>query len=289
MPSASHERYAAVKVLGTRPRGRFYRNMFDTGLAADTLVDTYLLKEPGLLLGAAEVRREDSLSEAVETMLRTLRGAAGDPPTAGEVHRAKTELAAGFEAPFKDPVAVARMLALAAMVGDCQMAFLHRDRPARVRPADVLAVAKAYLRTSNRTVGNFLPTDETPPRGEIPPPPDVAALVSEYKGGDAVLQGEPFEPTPDNIESRTTRLTPANGVKLASLPKESRGDAVVVSFTFPHGTEEAQMSRRTAAKFAGRMLLHGTTRRSGRNSETSSFASRPRPAWTVVLSPSAAG
>ena len=267
VPSASHEQYAAVgvleHVLGTQPGGRLYKNMVETGLAADTLVDAYALKEPGLLLAAAEVRREGDLSKAVGTMLATLQGVADDPPTPEEVERAKTELAAGFEIVFKDPVAVARMLAQSTAIGDWRMTFLHRDRLANVTPADVLAVAKAYLHTSNRTVGYFLPTDETLPRAEIPPPPDVAALVSEYKGGEAVTQGEAFEPTPGNIESRTTRLSLANGVKLALLPKKSRGDAVIVGFTFPHGTEDALMGRRTAAEFAGSMLLRGTTRRSG--------------------------
>jgi predicted Zn-dependent peptidase len=54
VPSASHEQYAAVgvleHVLGTQPGGRLYKNMVETGLAADTLVDAYALKEPGLLL-----------------------------------------------------------------------------------------------------------------------------------------------------------------------------------------------------------------------------------------------
>ena len=77
-----------------------------------------------------------------------------------------------------------------------------------------------------------------------------------------VAGGEDFEPTPGNIESRTIRLTLANGVKVALLPKESRGDAVSVSFAFQHGSENALMGKRTAALFASQMLTRGTTRRS---------------------------
>ena len=134
---------------------------------------------------------------------------------------------------------------------------------AEVTPDDVLAVAKAYLSSSNRTLGWFRPTDEPPPRAEVPAPPDVAALVSGYTGGKAVAQGEAFEPTPGNIERRTTRLTLAGGVKVALLAKENRGEAVNVSFSFPHGTEDALMGRAMAAQLAGHMVGRGTTRLSG--------------------------
>ena len=78
-----------------------------------------------------------------------------------------------------------------------------------------------------------------------------------------MTQGEAFEPTPGNIESRTTRLTLEGGVKVALLAKENRGDAVNVSFSFPHGTEDALMGRAMAAELAGYMVGRGTTRLSG--------------------------
>ena len=266
VPSASHEQFAAVEVLvqllAAPPSGRLYRNVVESGLAADTSAAAYLMKEPGMLLATAEVRREGDLSATVETMLATLQGLADAPPTAQEVERAKAALAAEFEQMFNDPAAIAGALGHWAAVGDWRLMFLDRDRVAAVTPADVLAVAKAYLRTSNRTVGYFHPTDETPTRAEIPAPPDVAALVSRYAGGKAVAEGEAFEPTPANIESRTIRLTLASGVEVALLPKESRGDAVSVRFSFPHGAEDALMGRKIAAEFAGSMLTRGTTRRS---------------------------
>lgn len=266
VPSGSHEEFAAVEVLahllGAQPGGRLYKNVVETGLAAATSMTTFRLKEPGVLIAGAEVRREGDLGKAVEAMLATLQGVADTPPTAQEVDRAKAELEASFELALNDPGAVSAMVSDWASVGDWRLMFLHRDRVAQVTPADVLAVAKAYLRTSNRTVGYFHPTDETPTRAEIPAPTDVAALVSGYTGGKAVAEGEAFEPTPANIEGRTIRLTLASGVEVALLPKESRGAAVSVSFSFPLGTEGSLMGRRIAAEFAGDMLTRGTTRRS---------------------------
>ena len=267
IPPGSHEEFAAVNVLagllGAQPTGRLYRNMIETGLAVGISVTAFQLREPGVLIVRAAVRREGDLRVATEAMLAALHGLADEPPTAEEVGRAKTEFAAGFERAFNDPGVIAIDLSEWASMGDWRLMFLHRDRVAEVTPDDVLAVAKAYLKASNRTLGWFRPTDEPPPRAEIPAPPDVAALVSGYTGGKAVTQGEAFEPTPGNIESRTTRLTIAGGVKVALLAKETRGDGVSVRFSFPHGTENALMGRMTAAEFAGLMLGRGTTRLSG--------------------------
>ena len=267
IPPASHEEFAAVHVLASllaaEPTGRLYRNVVETGLAAGISVTAFHLREPGVLMASASVRREDDLGEATEAMLATLHGLADEPPTAKEVDRAKTEFAGDFERAFNDPGAIAIELSEWASMGGWRLMFLHRDRVAEVTPDGVLAVAKAYLKTSNRTLGWFHPTEEPPPRAEVPAPPDVAALVSGYTGGKAVTQGEAFEPTPGNIESRTRRLTLAGGVEVALLAKESRGDAVNVSFSFPHGTEDALMGRTMAAELAGYMVGRGTTRLSG--------------------------
>ena len=215
-----------------------------------------------MLIVSAAVRREGDLGEATKAMLATLHGLADEPLTAEEVDRARTEYAAGFERVFNDPSAIAIELSDWASMGDWRLMFVHRDRVAEVTPDDVLAVAKAYLKASNRTVGFFHPTDETPVRAEIPAPPDVAALVSGYTGGESVSEGEAFEPTHANIESRTTRLTLAGGLEVALLPKENRGDAVSVSLSFRHGTEDALMGRSTVAESASLMLPRGTARRS---------------------------
>ena len=266
IPPGSHEEFAAVHVLanllGTEPTGRLYRNVVETGLAVGTSVTAFQLREPGVLIVGAAVRREGDLSAATEAMMATLHGFADEPPTAEEVGRAKTEFAAGFERGFNYPGAVAIALSGWASMGDWRLMFVHRDRVAQVTPDDVLAVAKAYLKVSNRTLGWFRPTDETPLRAEIPAPPDFAAPVSGYTGGESVAEGEAFEPTPANIESRTTRLTLAGGVKVALLPKENRGDKVSVSLSFRHGTEDALTGRSTVAEFASLMLARGTARRS---------------------------
>ena len=111
---------------------------------------------------------------------------------------------------------------------------------------DVQRVAAAYLKPSNRTVGVFIPTAK-PDRAEIPPTPDVAALRQGLQGRRGVAAGEAFDPSPANIEARTSARTLPNGLKLALLPKKTRGGTVVATLTLRFGDEKSLMGKATAA------------------------------------------
>ena len=266
VPPGAHDQFAAIDVLthilAARPAGRLYQNLVEPGLAANAFAFNYQLNQPGLLMTAAQVRQEDSLDEAATAMLATLDEMVEAPPDEEEVERARTDYLSGIELAFNNPQGIALQLSEWASMGDWRLFFLHRDRLEQVTPTAVHQVAQAYLKPSNRTIGYFEPTEETPARAEIPAAPDVEALVAGYTGREAVAEGEAFDPTPANIEARTTTTTLSNGVKIAFLPKENRGDAVSVQFTFRHGTEAALTGRATAGSLAGSMLMRGTTRRS---------------------------
>jgi zinc protease len=129
-----------------------------------------------------------------------------------------------------------------------------------VTAADVKLAAARYLKPSNRTLGLFYP-EEKPDRSEIPPPADVAALVKDYKGGAAVAAGEAFEPSPENIERRTVRAVLKNGLKLALLPKKTRGSTVIVSFSLHRGSPEALLGKAAISDLTKGMFMRGTARR----------------------------
>ena len=266
VPAGSHEDFAALDVmayvLSTQPAGRLHKNVVEPGLAAGSSAFAFQLHDPGVLLANVQVRKEDDLVKAAEAMLDTLHSLVDEPPTEEEVERAKSSFAANFEQRYNNPGLIARQLSEWASMGDWRLMFLHRDRLAEVTPEDVVAVAGKYLKPSNRTIGYFHPTDETPPRAQIPAAPDIAALVGDYKGREAVSAGEAFEPTPENIAARTRIVTLSNGIEVALLPKENRGDAVTASFTFRHGTEASLRAKGTVASLAGSMLSRGTTKRS---------------------------
>ena len=58
--------------------------------------------------------------------------------------------------------------------------------------------------------------------------------------------GEAFDPSPKNIESRTVR-SPAGGLKMSLLSKQTRGDTVVANLVLRFGDEKSLMNRAMAA------------------------------------------
>ena len=90
---------------------------------------------------------------------------------------------------------------------------------------------------------------------------DIAALVASYKGDAALAAGETFDPSPANIDARTERFTLPGGLKVALLPKKTRGGSVRFSLRLHQGDEQALMNTRPVGAVAGSMLSRGTQKR----------------------------
>ena len=73
-----------------------------------------------------------------------------------------------------------------------------------------------------------------------------------------VAQGEDFDPTFDNIDSRTERLDLGNGAELVHVNKQTRGDSVVMNLRLDLGNEEALYNQSVLGRLAGNMLDRGT-------------------------------
>src|SRR5262249_4203858 len=155
-----------------------------------------------------------------------------------EVERVKTRSLKNIELEMADSQSVALDLSEYYSQGDWRLMFLMRDRIKAVTEADVLRVAKAYLKESNRTLASFIPP-KNPDRPEIPATPDVAATLKDFKGSATVSEGEAFDPSPSNIESRVTRSNLPGGLKMSLLPKKTRGGTVVASITIRYGDEKS--------------------------------------------------
>lgn len=264
IPPGSHPDYAAIEVmtqiLGDDTSGRLHQSLVETQKAVSASSEGFQLNEPGYLAFYTELRKEMSLDEASATLVKTIEEFAANPPTAEEVERAKINLLREIESDFNDPENIGIKMSESIALGDWRLAFVHRDRLRDVTPADVQRVAQAYLKSSNRTLGQFIPTDK-PERAEIPrvSNADVQAMVRDYKGAKVIAPGEVFDPSPANIENRIKRLN-INGLNVALLPKENRGDTVVATLTLNFGDENSLMNRAPAAEFAREMLLRGTTK-----------------------------
>ncbi|HKS42018.1 MAG TPA: pitrilysin family protein [Blastocatellia bacterium] len=263
IPSGAHADYAAIavmaQILSDEPSGRLYKSIVETKKASSIGGDTIQLHDPGVVFFLAELRKTDQLAPARDALIQTVEEFATKAPTAEEVDRARTGMLKSIDLTLSSAERVGLELSDWMAMGDWRLFFINRDRIRKVTPADVQRVAAAYLKPSNRTVGVFLPVDKID-RAEIPPVPDVAALVKDYKGEAAVAAGEAFDPSPANIESRAVRATSPGGLKLTLVPKKTRGNTVVAVMTLRFGDEKSLMNRTTAAELAGQMLMRGTTK-----------------------------
>jgi zinc protease len=248
-----------AEVLGATPSGRLHKALVETKKATEVAGYQYQLREPGALVFAAQVRQDMSLDEARDILLRTVEGVAATPPTTEEVERARAALLKNIELTLNSSERVGLTLSEWIGMGDWRLFFLHRDRIKKVTTEDVQRVAAAYLKSTNRTAGVFIPTPK-PERAEIPPTPDVAEILKDYKGEEAKGQAEAFDPSPANIEARTKRLSLANGARVALLEKKTRGGSVVVSLALRFGDETSLEDRAAIPGLAGQMLMRGTSR-----------------------------
>jgi zinc protease len=264
VPAGSHEEAAAVdvlgEVLGNVPSGRLHKALVETGRASSTSGFAFLFREPSMLMTYAETGKEADLAELERLFLATVEGAAAAGFTDAEVERAKRVLLSDWEESFRDSQRLAIGLSEWAAKGDWRLMFLHRDRLEKVSTADVTRVAERYLVENNRTLGRFVPTD-APARAEVPPTPDVAALVAGYQGREALAVGEAFDPTPETIEARLVRAALPEGLKLALLPKKTRGETVQATLRLDLGSLEALRGTGVAGPITAAMLDRGTAKR----------------------------
>ena len=113
--------------------------------------------------------------------------------------------------------------------GDWRLFFLaarslaHRDGRRRQR------VATQYLKSSNRDDRHVHARRRSPTARRCRRASTSPALVKDYKGDAAVAAGESFDPTPANLEARTQRFALPNGMKVALLPKKTRGETVQIA------------------------------------------------------------
>jgi len=265
VPSGLHPDMAAVnvmaQVLGAPQTGRLYKALVDSQKAVAATMSARDQHDPGVAMAIVRLKPDQSIDEAQQILLKTVEGLGTDPPTQEEVDRAKARILKNIELALTNSESIAIMLGRYVGDGDWRALFLDRDEVSNVTVADVTRVAKAYLKSSNRTLGEFIPTI-APDRAEIPATPDDAARFKDYKGGAAIQQGEVFDPTPKNVEARVIRATLPNGLKLVMLPKKTRGGTVVAAINVRFGDEKSLFDKSTAGAMTGALLMRGTKNKS---------------------------
>lgn len=259
-PSAHADRTAtdlAAAILADGPSGRLYKALVETKLAAQVFQFGFTTYEPGLQLFGVVLPKDGDAEKAKEVLVRELEGLKDTPLTQAELDRAKVQAQKGIDQALADTKSMAITLSEAMAAGDWRVWFLDRDRSLALTLDQVQSAAVAYFKPSNRTLGQYLPT-ENPDRTIVPGVPDIPAQVKGYTGKATIAQGEAFDASPANVDQRAVRFTIVNGLKGALLAKKTKGGMAAVRLTLHFGQAQALQDKGAVPGLTGSMLLRGT-------------------------------
>ena len=260
-PAASHPDTPVLQVLASilssQPSGRLYKALIETKKAANVFASSQGSHDPGTFDITAGLPKGGAVDPVRETILETLESIKEKGVTQEEVDRAVRQYLKALELGSTDANQLGVRLSESIADGDWRLYFLDRDRIEKVTPEQVKAVAAKYLTRSNRTVGVFTPTT-SPERTPIPETPDIAKLVDGYKGREVSESAESFDVSPLAIEARIKGVEPIEGVKVALLPKKTRGNTVQVHLTLHYGNAENLRGFEQAAGFLGDLMTRAT-------------------------------
>ena len=239
---------------GGPDEGRLRKALVDTKLAESANMSARQEHDPGLVEFRATLTKDQSLDAAKKAMYEAIDDVIAHPPTREQVERIKTEMLKGLETQLANPAGLATGgLHSAIADGDWRLMFLANTRLKDVSPEDLVRVAKAYFKPSNRTVGYYIP-DAAPDRTVVPAAPDLEATLRTYKNNIVVIHGEDFDPTPANVEKRVVRAKLANGMKMVTLNKTTESARVTGSIELRFGDEATLKGKRMAGQFADSLL-----------------------------------
>jgi zinc protease len=262
VPAGTHPDFPAIdvltRILGDPASGRLQKALVETKKASAVQANNLQQHDPGGLFAAALLVKTQSLDSAEAALIAaTEEIATTKPPTAEEVDRAKAAVLKNFDLAPTNTGRFGLDLSEWMGMGDWRLFFYHRDQVRKVTVQDVQRVASKYLKSSNRTIGLFVPTDQ-PDRVEIAAAPNVDSLLTSYKSNAVVATGEAFDPTPGNIESRAHRSALKSGFRLALLSKKNRGEAVSAVVSLRIGDERTLSNKGMLPNLTAQMLMRGT-------------------------------
>ncbi|MDE2076900.1 MAG: insulinase family protein [Burkholderiales bacterium] len=259
-PGASPD-YAAVEMLslifGDEPSGRLHKQLTEKKLAAGVFSFAEGLADPGFMLLGAQLGANQDPTEAAKVLLDTIESVSKEPITQEELDRAKAKWLNDWDAGFTDPQHVGVALSEAVAQGDWRLYFLLRDRIKAITLADVQKVANEIFVPSNRTLGEYIPTAH-PVRAPKPERVNVADELKTFKPQVAAAQAEAFDASPANIDARTQRFQLGQGLKVALLPKATRGQAVKATLTLHFGDAKSLANWGSVPAAMAAMLDKGT-------------------------------
>ena len=264
VPAGPTVDYAAVDLLNLilteQPTGRLYQRLvIDTKLASGVTPFSLALAEPGFAMFSADLAPGASQEALNKELASVVEGFGAQPLTQEELNRAKTRWLNRWEKGFTSPENVGIVLSEYVSQGDWRLFFLMRDRVKAMKLEDVQRVATQYFMPSNRTLAQYIPT-EKPQRAPKPELINLASEMASFKPAAAAAAVASFDATPANIDKQTQTVQLAGGLKLAMLPKPTRGGAVhgVLNLRLGSADTLKNMNANATANLTAQMLKMGT-------------------------------
>ncbi len=243
--------------LGDTPNGRLHKRLVESGKATQAFAWPARHTDPGTFNAGVQMKKDDDLGAAQKIFLDTIEGLKAEPITADELKRSQLQIGKNFDQILASPQNLCLSLSDYIAAGDWRLFFLQRDRVDAMTLEHVNAVAATWLKASNRTLGRFVPTD-APDRVPYAERTDPEGQLKDFKPREAVASGEAFDSSPAGLDKRTQVVTLPNGMKLALLPKKSKGGTVEMRFDLRFGSLDSLRGKRVDGWGAGLILGTGT-------------------------------
>lgn len=244
------------QLLVEQPAGKLYKALVSSKLASGVGSVSGNRVDPGLLLYLVTLNPKGDRAAAKSVLLNTLEDTGKTQFTQADVQRIRERLISQYKQQWNKTDSVGLLLSESAAAGDWRLYFQFRDQLLKVTAEDVNRVAAQYLKPSNRTVGELIPTPK-PDLVEITPAPTATEVLKDYLGQEAQQAGKTLNSSLQTLEQQVKRETVA-GVKVAFLPQKTRSKRVYLQLNLNFGNAQTARTEADAAFFVGAMLTRGS-------------------------------
>lgn len=242
---------ALMMILTSDPSGYLYKSLVETKKIASVWAYSPEVRDASFMYFGFDIPKEKNITETRQAILTELDKVASINYTQDDLNRAKAKLLKTLEDQRNNTIRLAIGLTEIVGAGDYRLLFLYRDNVENLTLQDIERVAKKYFLANNRTVGTFIPSkNEVRMKSNEITNADIAALVKDYKGREAVAEAAPFEASIANLKKNYSEGKISNGLKYGIINKEIKGGKVMMTISLPVSNEK---------DLAGKGMIGGMT------------------------------
>lgn len=163
-PPASESDIYALNVLSEMLNlgvsSRMNQSLVETEIATDVSVSMEIAKDPGLFTVTATLYPKVSHKKAEETIFEEIEGINNhNAPDADELERTKRRILSSFEFNRDGSLKLAYLLGYYDAVDSYKFIDNYLDKISKVSLDEIKSVAKKYLKPSNATIADFIPSE----------------------------------------------------------------------------------------------------------------------------------